>query len=221
MSEVLDPKELSYEDGVFLVKLARKAIHEYLAYGRRIKPPENTPKHLVKKGAAFVTLETYLNGRYELRGCIGFIKPIAPLVDTVINSAIAASTEDPRFPPMTLSELSDVTVEVSVLSVPELIKAKGYDIIKEVTIGYHGLIVQLGVFSGILLPVVPVEYCWDVETFLAETCLKAGLSPDCWLSPKVQVFRYYAATFKEVKPEGDVVFRDLIKEYKEKCRWVT
>lgn len=216
-SSVIHPAELSYEDGVFLVKLARKAIHEYLKSGKRINLPSNTPKHLLKRGAAFVTLETMIGEKFELRGCIGFIKPVLPLARVVIDAAISSATEDPRFPPMSIEELNTVVIEVSILSEPEFIKVKGYDVVNEIEIGKHGLVVQLGVYSGTLLPVVPVEYCWDKETFLAEACVKAGLRPDCWLSPKVKIFKYTSATFKEKSPNGEIIFRDLQKEFSEKC----
>ena len=218
MQEVVDPMELSLDEGRFLVKIARKAIEHYLRLGEVIKPPRNTPNKLNKYGMSFVTILKYPSN--ELRGCIGYTQPIEPLVRNVINSAIAASTQDPRFPPMNIGEVNDVIIEVSVLSVPVELRVKGHDLLKEITIGKDGLIVDYGVYKGLLLPEVPVDYCWDEETFLSETCLKAGLKPDCWLSDRVKIYKYYTKTFREVKPQGDIIERNLIDEYKRKCSFL-
>jgi uncharacterized protein (TIGR00296 family) len=160
---------------------------------------------------AFVTIERYSRSR-ELRGCIGFLQPVSPLINTVINAAIAAATEDPRFPPLTKEELGDIVIEVSVLSVPKPVKN-----INEIIIGKHGLFIYRGWHSGTLLPQVSIEYCWDRETFLAECCLKAGLDPDCWLDNKTRVYVYEARVFYEKTPRGEIDVRDLEKEFKEKC----
>ncbi len=212
-----DPELLSLEHGRFLVSLARKAVEEYLKRGERTRPPPDTPEELMLKGMSFVTLLSTLSGSLELRGCIGYLQPIEPLAENVISSAIAAATEDPRFPPVTLGELNNIVFEVTVLSIPTRIKARGHARASEVTIGRDGLVVEYRIYKGVLLPEVPVEYCWDEETFLSETCIKAGLSPDCWLSDKVSVLKFYGKTFREVKPEGEVVLRDLKAEFKEKC----
>jgi len=210
---VVQPEELEFGEGVFLVRLARRAIEEYLKSRRRMEAPPETPPKLRKLGMSFVTIETFTPSGKELRGCIGFLKPVYPLVDSVINAAIAAATEDPRFPPMTLDELGSVVIEVSVLSTPRPVSNPR----KEIVIGRHGIIVSRGWFSGTLLPQVPVDYCWDVETFLAEGCLKAGLYPDCWLEPGTRIEVYSARVFQEVSPGGEVVERDLVREWREKC----
>ena len=216
MEEVIDPNEISIIDGVFLVKLARKAIEAYLRSGEVIKPPPNTPEKLFRLGMSFVTILEYPSN--ELRGCIGYTQAFEPLVKNVINAAIAAATQDPRFPPMSIEELGRVIIEVSVLSEPKEVNRKGIELVKEVAIGRDGLIVDYGMYKGLLLPEVPIDYCWDEETFLSETCLKAGLEPDCWLSNKVRIFRYYTKTFRELEPEGEIIERNLKEEYRRKCR---
>ncbi len=215
---VLDPRELSIEDGIFLVKLARKAISTYVSTGKIINPPSNVDEKLLRYGMCFVTLLKYPSN--DLRGCIGYTQPIEPLVKNVISAAIAAATQDPRFPPVNSSELNNIIVEVSVLSIPKELGTKPEERLSAVVIGRDGLIVDFGPFKGLLLPEVPVEYCWDVETFLSETCIKAGLKPDCWLSGKVKVFKYYTRTFRELSPGGNVIERNLSKEYEERCAYL-
>lgn len=210
----IEPGELALEEGAYLVKLARKAIERYINSGEVIELSIDIPEKLKRRGMAFVTIERFSKNR-ELRGCIGFLQPITPLAKTVINAAIAAATEDPRFPPLSRDELNDIVVEVSVLSLPRPIKDVG-----EITIGKHGLVISRGLNSGTLLPQVPVEYCWDIETFLAESCLKAGLDPDCWLDPKTRIYVYEARVFYEKYPNGEIAVKDLEEEYKSRCRWL-
>lgn len=220
MSEHLEPKELSIDEGVFLVRLARKAVESYLREGEVVKPPPDTPTKLLLKGMSFVTIRKLVSGNYELRGCIGYLQPIEPLVNNVVNAAIAAAVEDPRFIPMSEEELSSVIFEVSVLSPPKALISKGWDLVHEVEVGVDGLVVEYGINKGLLLPEVPIEYCWDGETFLSETCLKAGLPPDCWLHPAVKIWKFTAAVFKELAPYGDVVKVDLVGEYRRNCGYL-
>lgn len=214
----VDPEEVGLEDGFFLVKLARKAVERYLRSGVVMAVPEDTPQKLRGLGASFVTL-LKLKGRdeRELRGCVGYVRPVESLALNVIHAAIAAATEDPRFMPLELKELDKVIFEVSVLSGMEELSRNPRRRPEEFAIGRDGLMVEYGLYSGLLLPEVPVEYCWDNETFLAETCFKAGLSPDCWLNEDVKVFRFRTRTFKEVRPEGEVILRDLREEYIAGC----
>lgn len=222
MGEVLRPfKPYSLEVGKFLVKLARRAVEEYLRSGKVIDPPPETPPQLLQdKYGVFTTIELYLGpGRRELRGCIGFPQGYKNVATAVIMSAIAAATEDPRFPPMRPEELSQVVFEVSILSPMELIKVEHpRDYLRYIRVGYHGLMVEKGIHSGLLLPQVPVEYGWDEETFLCQTCLKAWLPPDAWLDKDTKVYRFQAQIFMEVEPNGEVVERDLLRELEERKR---
>ncbi|MCD6324159.1 MAG: TIGR00296 family protein [Desulfurococcales archaeon] len=213
----VDPEEVSLEEGKFLVRLAREAITEFLRSGKPTQPPPNTPETLMVNGAAFVTLTNLSEGREELRGCIGYTKPFEPLALNVIHAAIAAATEDPRFPPVKEWELDSIIIEVSVLSPPEELPGVGEELLNHFQIGRDGLIVSEGFLTGLLLPEVPIEYCWDKTTFISETCVKAGLEPTCWLRSSVKVYRFRTSGFKEKSPGGDVERRDLRKEYRERC----
>ncbi|MEM1555434.1 MAG: TIGR00296 family protein [Desulfurococcaceae archaeon] len=219
MSEAIHPRELSLEDGIFLVKLARRAVEEKLISDITLKPPADTPRYMYRPGMVFTTIESYRpGGRSVLRGCIGFLSPIYSLIEATIKSALEAAFGDPRFPPVRKHELPNLVFEVTVLSMPiNITREDRFSILKEIVIGRDGLIVEKGFYKGTLLPAVPVEYCWDVETFVSETCLKAGLEPDCWLKHGVEIYRYEGRVYREVKPYGDVVERDLVKEFIQAC----
>ncbi len=218
VTEYINPAEVSLEEGRFLVRLAREAVERYLRYGEVIRPPPNTPTKLLLKGMSFVTIRKLVVSNYELRGCIGYLQPVEALATNVINAAIAAAVEDPRFNPMGEDELDDVIFEVSILSVPKTLGSKGQELLNEIAIGVDGLVIEYGINKGVLLPEVPVEYCWDNESFLSETCLKAGLPPDCWLHPHIRVQKFTASVFKELRPYDEVVRIDLLEEYRRTCR---
>lgn len=196
---------LTEDEGKFLVNLARRTITSFISTGKEIPVPSNYPSKLKEKCGVFVTLNTVKNGVEELRGCIGYPEPILPLVEATIDSAISAATRDPRFPPLSSHELNGITVEVSVLTPPTLIEVKDpRDYVKEVKIGRDGLIVERGMFKGLLLPQVPVEWKWDLEEFLANCCMKAGLAPDMWLVKGTRIYKFQAIIFKENMPNGEV-----------------
>ena len=111
--------ELSLDEGKFLINLARNTVKEYLENGKSLKPPKDTPKKLFERCGVFVTINSIVHGEKELRGCIGYPYPTSPLVEAVIDSAINAATEDPRFNPLGIGELDSVVFEVSVLTPPE------------------------------------------------------------------------------------------------------
>ncbi|CAD5243487.1 TIGR00296 family protein [Thermococcus camini] len=197
--------------GEFLVRLARRAIEEYVRNGRTIKPPEDTPPKLWEKMGVFVTINRrHAPPQMALRGCIGFPLPIYPLVEATIKAAIYAAVDDPRFPPVRESELNDLVIEVSVLTPPEPIEGPPEERPKNIKVGRDGLIVEKGIYSGLLLPQVPIEWGWDEEEFLAQTCWKAGLPPDCWLDEDTKVYRFTAEIFEEEKPGGPVRRKPLV-----------
>ncbi len=191
------------EEGRYLVGLARKTITDYLMTEEVLKVPEDCPENLKAKAGVFVTLHTYPEG--SLRGCIGFPEPIMPLCDALINAAISAATRDPRFRPVTSEELQDINVEVTVLTPPKLIEVeKTQDYPSKIEIGRDGLIVEKGMFRGLLLPQVPVEQGWDKKEFLSGTCMKAGMMPDCWYDAKTKIYKFEGKIFSETKPKGEV-----------------
>ena len=168
--------QLAQNDGKFLVELARKAVEAYLKTGRMLTIPKETPTNLMQCGGVFVTINKLKNGRKELRGCIGYPYPNTKLVQAVIECAISSATRDPRFSPLSLSELEHVVFEVSVLTPPELVETgKPREIPSWIKIGKDGLIVEREFNKGLLLPQVPIEQNWDEEEFLCQCCLKAGL----------------------------------------------
>ena len=152
-----------------LLGIARRALEGYVEAGK-IPPEEGARGRLAAPGTAFVTLTK--KGR--LRGCIGYTEAVAPLFKVVQECAVAAATEDPRFPPVSSNELPSLRVEISVLTPLVPIRPE------EVEVGRHGLMVAHGRMRGLLLPQVPVELGWDRETFLDQTCVKAGLPPSAW-----------------------------------------
>ncbi|MDH5794010.1 MAG: TIGR00296 family protein [Candidatus Bathyarchaeota archaeon] len=197
--------ELSLEEGKFLVELARKAVEEYLKSRKRISASENISEKLLQPCGVFVTINTIRDGEKELRGCIGYPYPTTPLVQAVIESAISSATQDPRFYPLSLSELDNVVFEVSVLTPPQLIEVKKpSEYLTKIMVGKDGLIVERGMFKGLLLPQVSVEWEWDEEEFLCQCCIKAGLPPDCWLLKDTKIYKFQAIIFEEEKPRGEV-----------------
>jgi len=163
----------------FLLELARRAIQHYLEKGEHLKT-ETGDQVLLEKRGAFVTLKK----NDELRGCIGYPLPYKTLYETIIDVAVSAATQDFRFEPLTLEELPEMKIEISVLTLPEPIKD-----VKEIELGKHGIIVSKGSSKGLLLPQVPVEWDWDLETYLEHGCLKAGIAEDEWKKEaKIEVF---------------------------------
>jgi uncharacterized protein (TIGR00296 family) len=200
--------QLDQEEGKFLVELARNAVEEYLKTKKYISAPENLSKRLLQPCGVFVTINRLENGEKKLRGCIGYPYPTAPLVRAVIDSAINAATQDPRFRPVSQGELDKLVFEVSVLTPPQMIevnKPKEYS--TRIKVGEDGLIIERGMYKGLLLPQVPVEWEWDEEEFLCQCCAKAGLSPDCWLIEGTKIFKFQAIVFEEEKPNGEVKLR--------------
>jgi uncharacterized protein (TIGR00296 family) len=193
---------VSLVEGAELVTLARTAVEKYLQESVKIRSEKKMPE----KAGIFVTLNYLTSTKNEyLRGCIGFPLPEKPVFEGVIEAAIAAATEDPRFPPIDKNEIDNIIFEVSVLSPPEEIKANPADYRKEIQIGRDGLILHWRFGSGLLLPQVPVELKWDVEEYLSNICYKAGAPPDVWLEPSSKLYKFQAAVFKEVEPRGKII----------------
>jgi uncharacterized protein (TIGR00296 family) len=206
------PFELTQEEGKFLIQLARNTVKQYLENGKTIKPPKETPKKLFEHCGVFVTINSVKNGEKQLRGCIGYPYPTSPLVKAVIDSAINAATQDPRFYSLSLGELGKVVFEVSVLTPPEFVEAKNpQEYLSKIKVGEDGLIVEKGYCKGLLLPQVPVEWGWCEEEFLCQCCMKAGLPPDSWLTKDAKVYKFRAIIFEEETPLGEVKRLNLSK----------
>ncbi len=193
---------LSLEEGKKVVKISRKILEKYLEDEEKPEVTEEIPEKLKEERGVFVTL----NKNENLRGCIGRPLPQQPFIEGLKESTINAATRDPRFPRLDQDELDEVTVEVSVLTVPQEIEVdspKEYP--KKVKVGRDGLIVEYKGREGLLLPQVPVDNDWDVEEFLSQTCVKAGLSPDTWVNKNVKMEKFSAQVFKEEEPGGEIV----------------
>ena len=204
--------QLSQSEGEYLVQLARKAVQEVLKTGKHLSPPENLSKKFSQHCGVFVTINSVENGEKELRGCIGLPYPTTPLAEAVIESAIDAATEDPRFPRVTSSELDHLVFEVSVLTPLEAVEVKDpRDYCKQIKVGKHGLVIERGFYKGLLLPQVPVEWQWDEENFLCQCCVKAGLPPDSWLIKGTKVYRFSSIIAEELSPKGEVKIIDMRK----------
>jgi AmmeMemoRadiSam system protein A len=142
---------------------------------------------VARPGAAFVTIHRH----GELRGCIGHLEADEPLGRVISECAVSACSADPRFPPVTASELPDLAIELSLLGALEPAESPA-----DIIIGRHGLVVERGHRRGLLLPQVAVEWKWDRETFLAQTCHKAGLPRDAWKHGAL-MWRFEAEVFGE------------------------
>jgi uncharacterized protein len=162
------PYEFSPEERALLLRLAHDSISSALQRGEiPLDPP--TP-HLAELRGVFTSL--HLRG--ELRGCVGYVLPTAPVYRAVAETARAAAFDDNRFPPVTVDEAPHLEIELSILTPPEPIHPEAIEV------GRHGLLVSQHGHRGLLLPQVPVERKWDRTTFLEQTCRKAGLPQDAW-----------------------------------------
>ncbi len=164
----VEAQEYSREERGMLLRLAHVSIEARL----RGDEPDVTPpnEHLAEHRGAFTTL--HLDG--QLRGCIGYVFPVATLYQTVSETAAAAAFDDPRFYPVDKGEAPRLKIEISVLSPLRPIQPE------EVEVGKHGLVVTCMGRRGLLLPQVPVEWGWDRLMFLTQTCIKAGIPPEAW-----------------------------------------
>jgi AmmeMemoRadiSam system protein A len=162
------PNEFTPEERAILLELAHQSILSALER-REISLTAPSP-HLAEPRGAFTTI--YF--QKVLRGCVGYVLPVASVYRTVAETARAAAFEDTRFTPITMEEARGLDVSLSILSPLKVIKPE------EVEIGVHGLVVVKDGRRGLLLPQVPVEHGWDRVTFIQQTCRKAGLALDAW-----------------------------------------
>jgi len=204
--------ELTQQEGEFLIHLARNTVKQYLETGEAPEPPMETPKKLFEHCGVFVTINSVGYGEKELRGCIGYPYPTSPLVEAVIDSAVNAATEDPRFEPLSLAELEHVVFEVSVLTPPEPVEvADPKEYLSKIKVGEDGLIIERGYRKGLLLPQVPIEWGWCEKEFLRQCCVKAGLPPDSWLTKDAKISKFRAIIFDEETPCGEIKRLNLTK----------
>ena len=211
MNEKKSDKYIGLKDGVYLVKLARQTVLNKLkGLGYPAVDKSTLSPVLKEERGVFTTI--YKINKKKLRGCIGYPLAIKPLYIATMETAIEAAFNDPRFPPLKKEEINDVLFEVSVLTPLEKLDYKSpLDLPKLIKIGRDGLVLRYGIYSGLLLPQVPVEYNWSPKDFLINLSMKAGLPPDGYLYKGVEIYRFSAQIFVETKPYGSVIEEDITK----------
>lgn len=177
--------ELSGEQRRLLLAVARRAIEARLRGLELASEPADAA--LREQRGAFVTLRRRDNG--ELRGCVGYVEPRFPLVETVARAAAVAATHDDRFAPVSLEEVPGLSLDVSALGPVAPIAPA------DVIVGTHGLVIRHLGRTGLLLPQVAIEHGWAAEEFLDQTCRKAGLPVGAWRAPGVALLGFTAEVF--------------------------
>jgi hypothetical protein len=185
------PFSLSDRDKNELLALARRSVEQAVKEHKQYEPEASLSEALNQDRGAFVTLSK--SG--QLRGCIGYTSATKPLYLTVRDTATLAALRDPRFPPVSPSELPLLEYEISVLSPLRRVMD-----IQQIKVGRDGLLMKNGENEGLLLPQVPVEQKWDRQQYLEGTCHKAGMRPGCWKDEDTDIFRFTAVVFGEHKP---------------------
>ncbi|MEO0073410.1 MAG: AmmeMemoRadiSam system protein B [candidate division WOR-3 bacterium] len=185
--QTLSSDELSVEERESLLRIARQTIEEYIRHGTKPQVSALTPR-LAEKRGVFVTLKEH----GLLRGCIGYIKSPLPLYLAVQDRAVQSATRDPRFIPLRPEELSEVEIEITVLSPLQPVASS-----ESIVVGKHGVVIEKGPYGAVFLPQVPVEQGWDRETYLAELCRKAGLPRDAWRDRDARLYVFTGQVFAE------------------------
>jgi AmmeMemoRadiSam system protein A len=190
---------LTDHDKDALLKLARSTLSSKLIKGSKIQRPAHISEAMKEKRGCFVTLHK----RGLLRGCIGTIEPLKPLVILVEENAVNAAFRDPRFPPVEKDELPVIDIEISVLTIPRVLKCGDCEDLKnQLEPGTHGVIISRGNCRATFLPQV-WEQLPDRETFLECLCRKACMDKDAWKSTDTVVEVYEAEYFSEKKDENN------------------
>lgn len=188
LPEDYNQSALSVEEQTTALKIARESIGAKLQ-GNKYSLDDNLPPIFYQKFGVFVTLKE----KNELRGCVGLLESTKSLVQTVSDMAVAAAFNDPRFTPLTSTELSNAKIGISVLSPMEMI-----DDASIIEIGKHGVYIENGQKSGVLLPQVATEQGWNRETFLNKLCEeKVDLNQNCWQDKNSKIYIFTAQTFEE------------------------
>lgn len=186
--------KLNQKEKDYLLTLSRQTLEKYFFDKEKLEIDENSlPEKFRRKLATFVTLTK----NDELRGCIGQILPKFPLYKDVINNTLLAAFSDPRFPQLEEKELTEIKIEISILTIPKRITYDDYiDLMKKIKSGVDGIILQSGFSQATFLPDVWKELP-KVEDFLTNLSLKAGLSPTAWKNSETEFFRYQTESFSE------------------------
>lgn len=188
---------LDKNDKKSMIRLARSVIRSELFESAEIERPEEISDCLREERGSFVTL--HMNNM--LRGCIGTIEPVRPLIEDIEVNALNAAFKDPRFSPLTKNELSKIDIEISVLTKPTVLPFKDpKELIKKLKPGIHGVIISQGWRSATFLPQV-WEQLADKKTFLEHLCQKGGMGKACWKDRDTIIKIYTVECFSEASPE--------------------
>ena len=190
--------DLSYEDGVRAVELARESVESYVRHGQREQPGSMRDAFYERTGA-FVRLESTC-GRGSLRGCAGGYQSGDQLGHVIVDSAIQAASDSSCGSEVTPSELPNLTV--SVCAVRNVLLTD--DPLADLEVGTHGVAVDGGAKSGWLYPTVPVENGWSDREYLDRVCRKARLPPTAWQEDDVIVTLFEGQVFRERETDGTV-----------------
>ena len=178
---------LKSKEKKILLEIAHKAIAAVVRE-EDTTPEPREEKALNIRNGCFVTIKQ----DEELRGCIGNFQSDLPLFKEVAEMAAASACKDPRFYPLQEDEISNISIDISVLSPLEKIED-----IESIEIGTHGIYLEKGYYRGVLLPQVATEHKWDRETFLKQTCIKAGLPTDSWEAEDTDLYIFSAEVFSD------------------------
>ena len=170
-----------------LLTIARSAIISELE-NKSLPSLNPQSEALERPSGVFVTLRI----GEDLRGCIGYIEPLFPLARATQDVAVKAAMEDPRFMSVTIPEMDEIIIEISVLS-----PLSDLQDVEKIEIGKHGLVIDAGYRRGLLLPQVATEYHWDRKQFLKHVALKAGLPSDAWKRSEIKLFTFTVEKFDE------------------------
>ncbi|MCL5675178.1 MAG: TIGR00296 family protein [Candidatus Marsarchaeota archaeon] len=191
-------------DGIALVRSARNAIelHQTMANFRN-EVIERQISRFDDEMGVFVTIEHYPTR--TLRGRMGFPTPHNTLKHMLVEAAISAATEDPRFVPVSHMEFDEMLIEINLLSKPELIESRKIaDIKNSIKVGRDGLMIKYGYNSSLILPAVAIEKQWSAEEFLRNVCVDAGLPEHAWKNRSARLYRFRSQAFREFSPRGPV-----------------
>lgn len=206
----MDADEITVQEGKELVRLARTSVESFVKNKKLVISANNSNK----KSGVFVTINhlNKENNEKNLRGCIGCVLPSKNIYDSVIDAAINAATQDPRFIAVSEKELEEVIFEVSVLTKPFRIHVEDTNLsLNKIVIGRDGLMLESRYGSGLFLPQVPVEQNWNVRQYLTNLCYKAGAPSDAWLLPDSNLYRFRSYIFREKLPNSEIYAENFIE----------
>jgi AmmeMemoRadiSam system protein A len=169
-----------------LLEIARKAIKQFLI-NEELSVEKNFDPDLNRKHGVFVTLLEH----GKLRGCVGHLKDDQPVYEATALMAIQAAINDNRFKPVTLAELSEIEIEISILSPFKPISDE-----KQIQLGHDGVLLKKGEVRGVFLPQVPVKMNWDRKQLLGQLCKKVGLPLDGW-KENTRLYTFQTEVFYE------------------------